>query len=56
MAQAYEQEPFWWGAEAARRAVVACGADVATGGASDQMWWEARVMPSFFIRLRRVLG
>jgi hypothetical protein len=37
-------------------AVAACGADVATGDARHQIWWEARVMPSFFIRLRRVLG
>jgi hypothetical protein len=36
--------------------VVARSAEVAAGGAGHRMWWEARVMPSFFIRLRRVLG
>ena len=46
----------WWGDGAACGVVAACGADVAIGGDSHRMWWEARVTPSFFIRLRRVLG
>jgi len=29
---------------------------VSTGGCRYHMWMEARVMPSFFIRLRSVLG
>jgi hypothetical protein len=54
--QAFERQRSRRGHGASGAAVVACGVHLATGGAGHQMWWEARVMPSFFIRFRRVLG
>ena len=55
VAQAYEREPSWTSDEAACQAVVACGANVAAGRKSPDVVGGA-VMPSFFIRLRSVLG
>src|SRR5579884_2748750 len=40
----------------ARRGPLTAGAGATAGGGGYRIWWEARVMPSFFIRLRRVFG